>query len=274
MDAPWCLRASVLRSTLYFAAIFASAKGDIKSSWVDEIEVGKHDVFITSSPTGWSNNDIGLAWLEQIFNRFTKEKAGRSYRLLILDGHGSHITMNFIEYCDRRRILLMVFPPHSTHTLQPLDVVMFKPLSQAYTTALATFLQRTQGLVPIKKRDFFSLFWQAWVSSFKEETTLMSFTATVIWPMDPWPVLQKFTRTPSPDRPSPSHLSDTDWIHLDRLVRSTVRDTCQEESKKLRLSLHRLSTENQILDHENQDSREALLIKKKHKDKGKVLDLQ
>jgi hypothetical protein len=81
-----------------------------------------------------------LAWLEQVFDRSTKRKAGRSYRLLILDAHGSHITMDFIEYCDKRRILLMVFPPHSTHTFQPLDVVMFKPLSQAYTAAPANFL--------------------------------------------------------------------------------------------------------------------------------------
>jgi hypothetical protein len=145
-------------SRLPAGLIYASANGAIRSTWVEDIEVGQHDVFVSSSLTGWSNNEIGLAWLEQIFDRFTKKKAGRSYRLLILDGHGSHITMDFIEYCDRRRILLMVFPPHSTHTLQPLDVVMFKPLSQAYTTALTTFLQKAQGLVSVKKRDFFSLF--------------------------------------------------------------------------------------------------------------------
>jgi hypothetical protein len=59
------------------------------------------------------------------------------------------MTMEFIEYCDKRRILVMVFPPHSTHTLQPLDVVMFKPLSQAYTAAHANFLQKAQGLISI-----------------------------------------------------------------------------------------------------------------------------
>jgi hypothetical protein len=48
-------------SRLPAGLVFASAKGAIRSTWVDEIEVGKHDVFITSSPTGWSNNDIGLA---------------------------------------------------------------------------------------------------------------------------------------------------------------------------------------------------------------------
>ena len=152
--------------------------------------------------------------------------------------------MDFIEYCDRRRILLMVFPPHSTHTLQPLDVVMFKPLSQAYTTALTTFLRKAQGLISIKKGDFFPLFWQAWMSSFKESSILKSFEVTGIWPMDPSPVLQRFIHTPSPDRSSPSHLSDNDWIHMERLVRSAVKDTHQEESKKLSLSLHHLSSVN------------------------------
>jgi hypothetical protein len=132
--------------------------------------------------------------------------------------------MDFIEYCEKRRILLMVFPPHSTHTLQPLDVVMFKPLSQAYTVAHANFLQKAQGLVSIKKGDFFPLFWQAWTSSFTESLILKSFKATGIWPMDPSPVLQKFTHTPSPDRSSPSNLSDNDWIRVERLLRSAVRD--------------------------------------------------
>jgi hypothetical protein len=30
---------------------------------------------VSSSPTGWTNNDIELAWLEQVFNRKTKQKA-------------------------------------------------------------------------------------------------------------------------------------------------------------------------------------------------------
>ena len=88
--------------------------------------------------------------------------------------------MDFIEYCDQNQILLLVFPPHSTHTLQPLDVVMFKPLSQAYSNALTTYLHAGQGLISIKKGDFFPLFWQAWVLSFKENTILKSFKATGI----------------------------------------------------------------------------------------------
>jgi hypothetical protein len=121
--------------------IYATANGAIRSAWVEDIKAGEHEVFISSSPSGWSNNEIGLAWLEQVFDRYTKQRAGR-WRLLILDGHGSHITMEFIEYCDRYRILLMILPPHSTHTLQPLDVVLFKPLSQAYSNELTNHLHK------------------------------------------------------------------------------------------------------------------------------------
>lgn len=41
------------------------------------------------STSGWTNDDSGLAWLEQRFDRYTKEKTGRSWRLLTIDSHGS-----------------------------------------------------------------------------------------------------------------------------------------------------------------------------------------
>jgi Tc5 transposase DNA-binding domain/DDE superfamily endonuclease len=78
-------------SSLPPGLLFASANSSIQSSWVEGVRAGKHEAFISSSLNGWSNNDIGLAWLEQVFDRYTKEKAQkdrRAWRLLILDGHG------------------------------------------------------------------------------------------------------------------------------------------------------------------------------------------
>ena len=69
--------------------IFESKNSTIQSSWVEQIEPGVHTAVVSSSPTGWTNNDIGLAWLKQVFDRHTKQKARRKYRLFILDGHGS-----------------------------------------------------------------------------------------------------------------------------------------------------------------------------------------
>ena len=99
------------------AIIFQSDSSDLQSSWVDSINPEKHSVFVSSSPTGWSNNDIGLAWLKEVFERETSRYARTGYRLLLLDGHASHVTMDFINYCDSHKILLAVFPPHATYTL-------------------------------------------------------------------------------------------------------------------------------------------------------------
>ncbi len=258
--------------------IFQSANSTLQSSWVDSIKPGKHSVYVSSSPSGWTNNDIGLAWLEQVFDRETKAKARSAWRLLILDGHGSHVTQDFINYCDENKILLCVFPPHSTQTLQPLDVVMFKPLSTAYSSELAEHLQRAQGLLPVKKGDFFDLFWRAWCSSFVEKNVLSAFKHTGITPLDRDVIMKRFVDyTPeatSSRESSTSILSGDDWRKLDRLVRSTVTEQGAVESRKLRSSLHHIAIQNELLRAEIEGLRDALVVKKRHNKKSKVLNLQ
>ena len=96
-----------------------------------------------------------------MFERYTAAKARRQWRLLILNGHGSHVTPDFLEFCEAKRIIVIVYPPYSTHSLQLLDVVLFRPLSKHYTKELTQHLQRTQGLLKITKQDFYRHFWPA-----------------------------------------------------------------------------------------------------------------
>jgi hypothetical protein len=151
-------------------ALVDQGSSGIQSGWTDNVEVGTHEVFFSNLPTGWSNNDIDLAWLEQVFDRFTKAKARRGYRLLILDGHGSHVTTDFIDFCDGNRILLAIFPQHATHTLQPLDMVLFAPHSTYYSQEFDAHLRRSQGIKRVTKREFFSIFWPAWGSTMRSDT--------------------------------------------------------------------------------------------------------
>ena len=109
---------------------------------MEDVKVGEHMAFFGVSGSGWSNNALGLTWLQQVFKRFTAAKARRKYRLLLVNGYRSHLTEEFLEYYHRHKILLGIYPPHSTHTLQPLNVVMFKPLSTAYLKKLLTRLYK------------------------------------------------------------------------------------------------------------------------------------
>ena len=80
-------------SLLTPALIYQAGSRDIQDTWLQDFDPTEYKAFFTSSPMGWTNNKIGLAWLKQVFDRETKAKARRDYRLLVLDGHGSHITM-------------------------------------------------------------------------------------------------------------------------------------------------------------------------------------
>jgi hypothetical protein len=144
--------------TMLSPGIIYEGKSGIQNTWLQDLIPGEHHASFAHSASGWSNNNLGLAWLEQVFNCETQHKARRRWRLLILDGHASHLTLDFINFCKSQKILLAVFPPHATHSLQPLDVVLFAPLSRAYSLELQHLLHQSQGLVSLKKGHFFLLF--------------------------------------------------------------------------------------------------------------------
>jgi hypothetical protein len=107
------------------------------------------------------------------------------------------MTMAFIDCCFKKRIILAVFLPHSTHTLQPLDVGLFGPLATQYSSELSLQHQASQGLLPVKKADFYSLFKSAYTKSLTEKNVISSSKATGIWPTDLSPVLNRLQpRTP------------------------------------------------------------------------------
>ncbi|XP_044715173.1 DDE superfamily endonuclease domain-containing protein [Hirsutella rhossiliensis] len=172
--------------------IYQGKPGQVQDSWLTEFDPEHQAAFFTTSETGWTNHELGKEWLIGVFDRFTKEKArnGRDYRLLITDGHSSHVNMDFLEWCDQHRIIVAVFPPHSTHRLQPLDVSLW-PSSTAYTNQLIQWTAKTQGLIGLSKREFWSLFWNAFGSSFSAENIASGWKRTGLLPFDPEVVLSQ-----------------------------------------------------------------------------------
>ena len=107
-----------------------------------------------------------------MFNPSIRAKAGRRRRLLILDGHSSHINIKFIRTYDRLKICLLILPPYSTHCLQPLDVGCFLLLSRCYSTELDKVIEKSRGLVSFLKRMFWSTFKPVFDNSITEENIL------------------------------------------------------------------------------------------------------
>ncbi|RAL61711.1 hypothetical protein DID88_002779 [Monilinia fructigena] len=84
----------------------------------------------STSANGWTSNIHGLEWLKRVFEPESKKVSGDRPRLLIMDGHSSHITGSFIAFCIEKDIDLLILPPHCSHLLQPLDIAVYGPMKR------------------------------------------------------------------------------------------------------------------------------------------------
>jgi len=64
---------------------------NLLSTWFEEDVL---DWVYTTLENGWTSNQISYGWLERVFLPETKRE-GRP-RLLLLDGHGSHVSIDFM----------------------------------------------------------------------------------------------------------------------------------------------------------------------------------
>jgi 4-hydroxybenzoate polyprenyltransferase len=81
-------------------------------------------------------------------------------RLLILDGHGSHETTDFMYLCYQHNIHLLFLPPHTSHVLQPLDLSVFSSLKTHYRTAVSNLAVTTDSSL-IRKQNFLACYSKA-----------------------------------------------------------------------------------------------------------------
>jgi hypothetical protein len=49
-----------------------------------------------------------------------------------LDGHGSHVTLEEIEWAQKFGLDMIILPSHTSNALQPLNVVYFKPFKTVF----------------------------------------------------------------------------------------------------------------------------------------------
>jgi hypothetical protein len=83
------------------------------------------DYLLGVSDTGYSNDELALDWIQHFDNYSCQYQRG-TWRLLLFDGFGSHLTKQFVEYCDSRNIIPFSLPSHTSHLLQLLDVTVFQ----------------------------------------------------------------------------------------------------------------------------------------------------
>jgi hypothetical protein len=195
----WVTVIESINSTGWVLPLMIILKGVMhQKSWYEAIPNNWH---IRVSENGWTTDELGLTWLKEVFNKHTQDRTVRTYRLLILDGHGSHVTGTFDQYAKQNSIIVLCMLPHSSHILQPLDVSCFAVLKRRYGRAIEA--QIRVGINHVDKDDFLTLYQEIRPAVFGSVTIQSGFRATGIVPFDPDQVLSELhvqvqTQTPLP----------------------------------------------------------------------------
>lgn len=200
--------------------IFPRVRG--KPELMDEAPPGS---FAEYHPSGWIQKDIFLRWFKKFveFTNPTKENPV----LLLLDGHASHTkNLEVIEYARDHHVVLLCFPPHTTHRLQPLDVSLMGPLSTYYSDEVKTWLRLHPGR-PVTIYQVGKLFGVAFQKAASVQNAVSGFRKCGIFPLNP-NVFEEWMFSPSKTTDNPIHVTANTSISLDQSTISAESDINEE----------------------------------------------
>ena len=243
---------------------------------------------IKPTSNGWTDNNTGLDWIQH-FDRSTRARIMGVYRMLVLDGHESHQSVEFETYCKDNNIIPVCLPPHSSHLTQPLDVGLFGPLKRAYGKEIESFIRA--HINHITKVEFFFAFHAAYNATMTKENIASGFRGAGLVPFDPQAVISKLDfklRTPTPTTPPDTHLNawvsqtphnPTEAVSQSTFVKSRI-DGHQGSSptpifsavKQLAKGMEAIAHQNTLLIEENRMIRKAneALSKRRRAKKARV----
>lgn len=143
---------SAERGTLVTLAVAVNALGNAIPPFFVFPRVRYQDHFVrdgpvgsvgTANPSGWMQDESFLVFLKH-FQKYSNASSFHKV-LLLIDNHTSHVHIDSLDYCKENGIILLSFPPHCTHKLQPLDRSVFGPFKKAINSTCDAWIRNHPG---------------------------------------------------------------------------------------------------------------------------------
>ena len=101
-----------------------------------------------------------------------------------MDSHNSHMfNFQFMELMNDNNIIVLAFPSHTTHLLQPLDDVPFANFKTEWYEAIRLFVRAHCGH-KLMKKEFFKTFVPCWKKAITVKNIQSGFKNTGVWPVN------------------------------------------------------------------------------------------
>ncbi|KAJ0130848.1 Uncharacterized protein HZ326_26052 [Fusarium oxysporum f. sp. albedinis] len=155
---------------------------ELQKQWFLEEFKQIADWYYITSPNGWTDDHIGIEWLERVYLPQTTPADESDARLIILDGHGSHATNEWMAMCFLNNVYCCYLPAYCSHGLQPLDNGVFNASKAAYRRELEKFASLTDS-APMDKVNFIRAYAKARGVGMTKKNILSGWRVTGNWPI-------------------------------------------------------------------------------------------
>lgn len=152
-----------------------------KNLYIAWTEGGPEGACYTTSEKGWMEAPLFLEWFKNIFLKHTADVRDKT-RLLVFDGHVSHLSKELIETAKQNNVVLLRLPAHLTHILQPLDRAVFRPVKAVWQSHLIKHARTHAG--PVGKKDFPRTLKKLFEESFTPDVVKSGFASTGLCPFN------------------------------------------------------------------------------------------
>jgi hypothetical protein len=106
-------------------------------------KVSKHHLFrfliCSYLKQGWIDSCSFEYWLREMFIPATVHL--NRPLLLIMDGHNAHVNLHIIQLMNQNKIVCLILPLHCTHSLQPIDVVLFNNVKTDWSNIVRNYFK-------------------------------------------------------------------------------------------------------------------------------------
>ncbi|KMQ88629.1 tigger transposable element-derived protein 6-like protein [Lasius niger] len=204
-----------------------------------------------ANPSGWVTKDEFLLFIKHFVHhtRCSKERP----ILIVLDNHNSHMGLNMIDYCRDNGVILLSFPPHTSHKLQPLDKSVYGPFKTYYNSAADGWMKSNPGKT-MMIYNIPTIVKLALQNAATPKNIISGFQATGVWPFNRDIFTDAdFSASFVTDRPMPNdtaspdlneHLNQNEHSSSPGLLTSKEREITNEELELENVAIPSTSAEN------------------------------
>ena len=97
----------------------------------------------TAHPSGWMTAAGFLTFLKNFVAHVRPSPTDKV--ILLLDNHVSHLSVDVLQFAKDNGVVMVSFPPHCSHKLQPLDRSVHGPLKRYYNVACDDWIVSHKG---------------------------------------------------------------------------------------------------------------------------------